>query len=126
MEFVFHLTRVRGWDERPSLEGWVTAAGLMKPDGQLPRHLQLMQSLTSVAGVLMGCLIAGFSKPVKQLRDLRVDDLAVPELMDQVALGFMGFDRDAGVGRRVLGQELSKLTELDQRRVWVIEDVTLG
>jgi hypothetical protein len=98
----------------------------MKPDGELPRHLQLVESLASVAGVLMGRLIAGFAKPVKQLRDLRVDDLAIPELVDQVALGFVGFDRNTGVGRRVLGQEFSKLAELDHSRVRVIEDIALG
>src|SRR6266516_911128 len=118
--------RIRGWDEWPGLEVCVTAERLVKPDGELPRHLQLMESLASVAGVLMCRLIAGFAKSVKQLRDLRIDDLAVPELVDQVALGFAFFDGHIGVGRRVLGQEFSKLAELDQSRVRVVEDIAFG
>ena len=80
-----------------------------------------MERLTAVAGVLMGRLIAGFAQPVEQLRDLRVDYLAVPQLVDQFALGFVCFDNNAGIGRRMFCQELSKLAELDQRRVRVIE-----
>ena len=63
---------------------------------------------------------------MKQQRDLRIDDLTAPQLVDQVALGFVGFDSNTGVGRCVLGQELSKLAELDQRRVGVIEDIAFG
>jgi hypothetical protein len=98
----------------------------MKPDGKLPRHLQLMESLTSVAGVLMGLLIAGFAKHVKQLRDLRVDDPVVPELIDQFALGFVCFDSNTGVGSRVLDQEFTTLAQLDQCRVGVIKDIAFG
>ena len=69
-----------------------------------------MERLTSVAGVLMGRLIAGFAQPVQQLGDLRVDDLAVPQLVDHFALGFVFFDRNTCVGRRVLGLKLTELT----------------
>ena len=33
---------------------------------------------------------------------------------------------ETGVGCRVLGQEFTKLAKLDQRRVWVIEDIAFG
>lgn len=126
MELALSRMRVRGWDEWPGLEGCVAAERLVKPDGELPRHLQLVERLAPVAGMLMCRFIAGFAQSVKQLRDLRVDDLAVPQLVDQFALGFVGFDHNADVGRRMLGQEFSKLAEFDQRRVWVIEDIAFG
>ena len=85
-----------------------------------------MERLASITAVLMCRFIAGFAQSVQQLRYLRVDDLAVPEPVDQFALGFVCFDSNTCVGRRVLGQEFTKLAELEQSRVRVIEDIAFG
>jgi len=123
MELAFRLVWVRGWDEWSGLEVWGAAEGFVEPDSELLSHLQLMESLAPVAGMLMCRFITSFTKFVKQLRDLCVKDLAVPELVDQVALRCAFFDNNSGEGRRVLGQELTKLVERDQRSVRVIEDI---
>jgi hypothetical protein len=85
-----------------------------------------MQRLASIAGVLMCRLITGLAQAVKQLRDLRVDDLVVPEPVEQVTLGGALFDGNASVGGGMLGQEFSKLAEFDQGRIRVIKDIAFG
>jgi hypothetical protein len=66
-QFTFRLTRVRRRDECPGFEMSVTAEGLVKPDGELTGHLQLMQRLASIAGMLMHRLITGLAQAVKEL-----------------------------------------------------------
>jgi hypothetical protein len=126
MQFAFCLTRVRRRDECSGFEMSVPTERLVKPDGEFTCHLQLMQRLTSIASVLMCGLITSLAQAVKELRDLRINDLTILELVKQVALGSAFFDSNAGVGSGMLGQEFTKLAEFDQGRIRIIEDVTFG
>jgi hypothetical protein len=65
MELAFRRMRVWGWDEWPGLEVCVAAERFVEPDGELPCHLQLMESLAPVAGMLMCRFIASFTKSMK-------------------------------------------------------------
>jgi hypothetical protein len=56
---------IRRWEEWPCLEALIPAERLVKPYGELSRHLQLMERLASVASVLVCHLIAGFAQSVK-------------------------------------------------------------
>jgi hypothetical protein len=71
-------------------------------------------------------LITRLAQAVKELRDLRVDDLAILEPVEQVALGSAFFDSNAGVGSGVLGLEFAKLAEFNQGRIRVIKDIAFG
>jgi hypothetical protein len=126
MQVTFCLARIRGRNERTHPETRIAAERLMKPDRKLPRHLQLVERLASITGVLMCRCIAGFAQSVKQLRHLCVDDLAVPELIDQLALGFVFFNSHTCTGCRVLGQEFTKLAKLEQSCIRIIEDIAFG
>jgi hypothetical protein len=57
---------------------------------------------------------------------LYIDDLAIQEPVKQFVLGFVLFDSNTCIGCGVPGQELAKLTELDQSRVWVIKDIAFS
>jgi hypothetical protein len=125
-QFTFGLSRVGRGNEGSGFEMPIPTERLVEPDGEFACHLQLMQRLASVAGVLMCRLITSLAQAVKGLRNLRVDDLAILELVEQVALGGAFFDRNAGVGSGVLGQEFTKLAEFDQGRIRVIKDIAFG
>src|SRR5262249_23585338 len=102
-QFAFCVAWIRRWEEWSRLEALIPAKRFVEPYGELPCHLQLVERLSSVASVLMGCLIAGFAQFVKQLGDLRIDALTLQELVNQFELGVVFFDSDPCVSCGVLG-----------------------
>ena len=64
VEFALGFGGIGRGDKRTGLEVAI-AKGLAKPDGKFSSHLQLVQGLAAVAGVLMGSFVAGFAQTVE-------------------------------------------------------------
>ena len=98
----------------------------MEPDGQFSGHLQLVQCFPPIAGVLVYGIVPRRPQPVKELQYLWLEDAPVAELVDDIYERIAFFDSNACVGGAVFRKQFGELSEFDQSRVSVVEDVAFG
>lgn len=85
-----------------------------------------MQGLAAVSDVRMGGFIPGLSQTVKKLADLSTCYACTPELVQnaQERLAFIACN--TGIRSTMLGQKLTKLSQLDECGVGIIKHISLS
>ncbi len=121
------LGRVLGrlWgDEWPGLEPRLLPETLVKPDGHLARHLELVQRGAVVPGVVVDGLVASLANSVEQLRRLPWKESIVLQALDQFRL-VLPFNELPKRGSGTPRQQLTELPQPPERRHRLRREVLL-
>lgn len=117
---------VRGWHEGAGLEIRLIPKSTVKPDSQLTSDPQMMQSVPlSRLLRLVNRDVPRLSDAVKQLRHFAVKNAAFVKSVQQPELILLGIDVNPRPSRRILGQQLRELPQLNQADIRVVENVPL-